>query len=95
MSASKVHSSVINVSQFESLFCLNLAKLCADMLATLPQMANTAYVCPIRPQPISTNMRQHCTPIGRQFKPTDVTGNHDLVELWVHIVAVPAPPPSW
>jgi hypothetical protein len=52
---------------------------------------NAAYIAPISPRPLPTNMRQHSTPQGRQFEPMDVTRNQDLVELRVDIAA-PLPP---
>jgi hypothetical protein len=46
-----------------------------------PQIANAAYIAPISPLPLPTNMRQHSTPQGRQFKPMDIPRNQDLVQL--------------
>jgi hypothetical protein len=58
-------------------------------------MANAAYLAPISTRPLPTNMRQHSTPQGRQFKPMDVSRNQDLVELWADMLTAAPPPPRW
>jgi hypothetical protein len=40
-----------------------------------PQIANAAYIAPIAPRPLLTNMRQHGTTPGHQFEPVDVFRN--------------------
>lgn len=52
-------------------------------------MTYAAYIPHIRPRPLRTNMRQNSTPEGLQFEPMDVTGNHDLVVLWVEMLVPP------
>jgi hypothetical protein len=50
-----------------------------------PQMAITPYMFRIWPPPLPTIMRRDITPQERQFKPTDVTRDQDLVELWANM----------
>jgi hypothetical protein len=50
-------------------------------------MTYAAYIPHIRLRPLPTNMRQNVTPDGRQFEPMDVNGNHDLMVLWVEMLA--------
>jgi hypothetical protein len=38
-------------------------------------MGNAAYIAPISPRPLPTNMRQHGTTQGRQCEPMDVSRN--------------------
>jgi hypothetical protein len=56
------------------------------MLAAYPPTpAGQSY--PHLPRPLPTNMRQHITPQGRQFKPMNITCSRDLVELWIEMLA--------
>jgi hypothetical protein len=58
------------------------------------QLSDAAYTSLLSPQPSPTIMRRDSTPQERQFKPMDVTRNHDLVELWLEMVAA-SPPSRW
>jgi hypothetical protein len=72
----------------------DLVELWIEMVAApppAPQMAIALYIFRIWPRPLPTILRRDSTPQGRQFKPMDVTGSRDLVEIWLEILA---PPPD-
>jgi hypothetical protein len=55
-------------------------------------MGNAAYIAPISPRPLPTDMRWHGTPQGRQLKSMDIPRNHDLLELEADMLAAT---PRW
>jgi transposase len=66
---------------------LACATRCAHLPLPPPQRAKAAYIAPISPRPLPTNMRYHSTPQGRQLKSMDIPRNQDLLVLEADMLA--------
>jgi hypothetical protein len=71
----------------------DLVEIWVEMVAAPPplKMAFTPYIARIWPRPLPTIMRRDSPPQERQCKPMEVTRNHDLVEIWLEMIAAPPP----
>jgi hypothetical protein len=92
--ASIVHPRAVNLSLWTSL-AMKIWWSYGLTCSLLPPPHRPIYIDLVSPRPVPTNMRQHSTPQGRQFKPMDVPRNEDLVELWADRLAVLPSPPKW